>query len=60
MHRIKGAVQLIAAQPLLEHCIAFGDAHERGAPDTRLRELGQAVRRSLHALQGALAQRLQS
>lgn len=60
VHRIKGAVQLIAAQPLLEHCIEFGDAHKRGAPDTRLRELGEAVRRSLHALQGELVQRLQS
>ncbi|MCY1459209.1 hypothetical protein D9M71_766640 [compost metagenome] len=59
MHRIKGAVQLIAAQPLLDHCIDFGDAHERGAVDVRLRELGEAVRSSLHALQGELAQRLQ-
>ncbi|MCY1502315.1 Virulence sensor protein BvgS [compost metagenome] len=59
VHRIKGAVQLIAAQPLLDHCIDFGDAHERGAVDVRLRELGEAVRSSLHALQGELAQRLQ-
>ncbi|MNQ54229.1 Virulence sensor protein BvgS precursor [compost metagenome] len=58
VHRIKGAVQLIAAQPLLEYCIDFGDAHERGAPNARLLELGEAVRRSLHDLQGELAQRI--
>lgn len=58
VHRIKGAVQLIAAQPLLEYCIDFGDAHERGAPDARLLELGEAVRRSLHDLQAELAQRI--
>ncbi|MNG25445.1 hypothetical protein D3C84_1103010 [compost metagenome] len=58
MHKIKGAVELINAQPLLAHCIAFGEAHDRGAEGSELAQRAEAVWRSLGNLQGELEQHL--
>ncbi|MDH4581445.1 transporter substrate-binding domain-containing protein [Pseudomonas sp. BN415] len=58
VHKIKGAVELINAQPLLTHCIAFGEAHDRGAEGSELAQRAEAVWRSLGSLQGELEQRL--
>lgn len=58
VHKIKGAMELIDAQPLLAHCIAFGAAHGRGAEATDLMRLGEAIGKSLGGLQRELEQLL--
>ncbi|MBT8765138.1 ATP-binding protein [Metapseudomonas boanensis] len=59
VHRIKGAVQLIAAQPLIDLCIGYSQAHTLNAGEDELRRLGEAVRETLAALQVALLARLE-
>ncbi len=54
VHKIKGAMELIDAQPLLAHCIAFGAAHRRGANVAELMRLGVAIGKSLGGLQREL------
>ncbi|MDA8483096.1 transporter substrate-binding domain-containing protein [Pseudomonas resinovorans] len=58
VHKIKGAMELIDAQPLLAHCIAFGAAHGRGANAAELMHLGDAIGKSLGNLQRELEQLL--
>ncbi|WP_271411760.1 transporter substrate-binding domain-containing protein [Pseudomonas sp. Q1-7] len=60
VHRVKGAAELVNAQPLLAHCIAFGEAHHAGAAPQELERLAQAVQGSLASLQAALAQHLRA
>ncbi|BAN47805.1 transporter substrate-binding domain-containing protein [Metapseudomonas resinovorans] len=59
VHKIKGAVKLIGAQALVEHCVAFCEAHRTGATGTALEPLAEAVRNHLDNLQGALERHLQ-
>jgi two-component system sensor histidine kinase EvgS len=54
VHKIKGAMELIDAQPLLAHCIAFGAAHRSGADVAKLAHLGEAIWESLGSLQREL------
>ncbi|WP_052659259.1 transporter substrate-binding domain-containing protein [Pseudomonas sp. LFM046] len=58
IHRVKGAVELVGAQQLLDQCTAFGDALDEGAEAEQLGPLAHAVKRSLADLQDELAQRL--
>ncbi|MFZ6049629.1 transporter substrate-binding domain-containing protein [Pseudomonas sp. CR3202] len=59
VHRVKGAVALFDAQPLLGQCIAFAEAYAGGVREVELRRLAEMVRRSLDNLLEALAQRLE-
>ncbi|MCO6059404.1 transporter substrate-binding domain-containing protein [Pseudomonas sp. MOB-449] len=54
VHKVKGAVELIDAQPLLAHCMAYGEAFHSGAGEPELGGLAAAVWGSLEALQAEL------
>ncbi|MDH4569509.1 transporter substrate-binding domain-containing protein [Pseudomonas sp. BN414] len=59
VHRIKGAVELIGAEPLLDRCMAFGRAHDNGAESLELMRRARAVWKSLGSVQAELAHHLQ-
>ncbi|AYF87381.1 response regulator [Pseudomonas sp. DY-1] len=54
VHRVKGAVELIGAEPLLALCMAYSRAHDNGAEHAELLHLARAVCKNLGRVQGEL------